>query len=73
MPDPQHHGTLLICWTNYCAVLCLGVVVMCAFFIFMPCQGPCYFNLSLGPHYLLYMHVVILFMTLPSSKGVINI
>ena len=29
MPDPQHHGTLLICWTNYCAVLCLGVVAMC--------------------------------------------
>ena len=28
--DPQHHGTLLICWTNYCAVLCFKlVVVMC--------------------------------------------
>ena len=65
MPDPQHHETLLICWTNYCAVLCLGVVVMCVFFlffvVFMPCQGPCYFNLvplSLGPHFLLYVVIL---------------
>ena len=85
MPDPQHHGTLLICWTNYCAVLCLGVVVMCVcvvivcvcvcvcvrvcvcvFFVFMPCQGPCYFNLvplSLAPIFscmLSYFHDVII-------------
>ena len=63
MPDPQHHGTLLICWTNYCAVLCMRLVVMCVlfFFVFMPCQGPFYFNLvpqSLGPHFLLYVVIL---------------
>ena len=50
-----------------CAVLCFGVVVMyVCFFVFMPCQGPCYVNLvplSLGPHFscmLSYFHDVII-------------
>ena len=56
MPDPQHHGTLLICWTNYCAVLCLGVVVMCVcvcvcacvcvFFCIYALPGPLLFQLG---------------------------
>ena len=72
MPDPQHHGTLLIYWTNYCAVLCLGVVVMyvllLCFFLFYALPGSLLFQLGTpesGLHYLLY--VVILFMMLSSS------
>ena len=63
MPDPQHHGTL-ICWTNYCAVLCLGVVVMCVcvlvfFFVSIyALPGPLLLPLSLDLHYLLYQELI---------------
>ena len=65
----------VISWTNYCAVLCLGVVVMCvvivcAFFCIYALPGPLLFQLGTlesGPPFsLVYCHT---FMTLSSSRG----
>ena len=70
MPDPQHYGTLLICWTNYCTVLCLCVVVMCVcvlllcFFCIYALPGPLLFQLGtpeFGPPFSLsYFHDIII-------------